>query len=163
VMRKQERVDGTLRPPEEIEVCFRARPYSVSMKWRQGAGDADRVLYVEGENDGKMLAHPTGLAGRIKKVVALDPDSPHVRRSGRYDIREFGLRKTLERTLADWKASRDRGTLRAEYLGTRQLVPAGDRPCYTLRRTDPQTDGEEILEATVFIDEETWFQVGTVL
>ncbi len=111
-----------------------------------------------------MLVRPTGLAGRIKKVAAVDPDSPQAREAGRYDIKNFGMRNTLRRTLADWKASRDRGTLRAEYLGVNTLLTAGDRPCYTLRRTDPQPEGdEEITDATLYIDEQTWFPVGTVL
>jgi hypothetical protein len=161
IMEKQERLDGTLQPPEVIEVCFRARPYSVFMHWLQGAGRAASALYVAGENEGKMLVHPSGLAGRLVSVKAVDPEGPEARAGGRYPITEFGLRKTLQRTLKDWRAAKDKGTLRVEYLGVEKVRTVGDRPCYTLRRhQEPDADG--VTEVTVYLDKETWFQVGTV-
>ena len=162
-MQKQERIDGQLHSLEVIDVAFRAHPYSVFMRWREGASQADRALYVAGQNDGKMLVHPTGLIGRLVSVAAIDPEGSRAREAGRYSIKDFGLKKTLERTLKDWKSAREKGTLRVKYLGVRKLGPAGDRPCYTLRRTYPKPDVEGITEVTVYIDRQTWFQVGTVL
>jgi hypothetical protein len=163
VLEKQERIDGKLQPPEVVAVSYRARPHSVLLRWLQGARRAQSVLYVEGANGGKMLVHPTGVLGRFEKVVALDPEGPQAHHSGRYTIKQFGLRETLERTLHDWKAAREEGALHAEYAGTQKVAPAGDRPCYTLVRTLPEPDEEGVTEVTVYIDEETWFQVGTVL
>ncbi len=162
-MEKQERIDGQLQPPEVIAVSYRAHPHSVLMHWLQGARRAQSALYVEGSNDGKMLVHPTGLVGRLRKVVALDPDGSEAHAAGRYSIKELGLRETVERTLRDWKAAQKKGTLHARYAGTQKLGPAGDRPCYTLVRTLPEPDDEGLTEVTAYIDVETWFQVGTVL
>ena len=61
IMEKQERIDGRLQPREVVEVYFRTKPYSVFMRWLNGARLAKSVLYVEGENGGQMLAHPAGL------------------------------------------------------------------------------------------------------
>jgi hypothetical protein len=159
---KQERIDGVLRPPEVIDVAFRARPYSVLMRWRQGARRAASALYVEGQNDGQMLVHPTGVAGLLRKVVALGPDGPQARQASRYSIKEFGLRKTLARTLRDWQTAHDQGTLQAEYLGIQKL-PGGERPCYVLRATFQRPQKDDIVETTVLLDQDTWLQVGTVL
>ncbi len=159
---KQERINGQLGPLEVIQVAFRAHPYSVFMKWLQGARKAQSVLYVEGENNDKMLVHPTGLVGRLITDVARDPDGPEARQEGFYSIREFGLRKTLERTLRDWRAAKDQGTLKVEYLGVRKVGATGNRPCYTLHRTQ-EPDARGVTDVTVYIDTETWFQVGTVL
>ena len=43
------------------------------------------------------------------------------------------------------------------------MPETGGRPCYTLRRTfdKPQDDG--IIQSAVFINQDTWFQIGTVL
>jgi hypothetical protein len=98
IMDKQERIDRKLHPPEVVEVFYRARPHSVLTRWLQGERRARSALYVEGENDGKVLIHPTGLIGRFKPVVAVDPDGPLARAAGRYGIKDFGLRETLERT-----------------------------------------------------------------
>jgi hypothetical protein len=163
VFQKQEYIDGRLQPPEVIEVAFRAQPYSVFMHWAKGARRAATVLYIEGQNDGKMLVHPTGLVGVIRPVVALDPEGPQAREAGRYSIKEFGLRRTLERTLKDWKAARASGTARVEYVGVENVPAAGDRSCYVLRATFHQPHKDGIAQTTVLIDQETWFQVGTVL
>ena len=133
------------------------------MKWVRGARQAQRVLYVAGENDDKMLVHPTGWAGRLVKVVTRDPDGPEARQEGFYSIREFGLQTTLERTLRDWKAAQAAGTLKVEYLGVRNVRATGNRPCYTLHRISREADARGVTDVTVYIDTETWFQVGTVL
>ncbi len=114
VMHKQERIKGELHPVEVIDASFRAHPYSVFMHWGKGAGRAASALYVEGENGGKMLVRPTGLAGKLFSVKSVDPNGPEARAGGRYTITEFGLKKTLERTLRDWKAAKEKGTLRVE-------------------------------------------------
>jgi hypothetical protein len=163
VLQKQERIGDVLKPIEVIEVSFRARPYSVFMHWHEGARGITSALYVQGENDGKVLVHPTGVLGWLHPVAPLDPKGTLAREASRYNIAEFGFKKMLERTLADWKAAREKGTLHAEYLGTRKLPAAGDRLCYVLRRTLRQPDAEGIQEATVYLDVETWFPIGTVL
>jgi len=133
------------------------------MHWVRGAKRAASVLYVEGENEDKMLVRPTGLAGAFVKVAARDPEGDEARQAGRYTIKQFGLNKTLQRTLTDWKAIRDKGALKVAYLGVRKVREVGDRPCYTLRRTAVEPEKDGLSEVTVYIDKETWLQVGTVL
>jgi hypothetical protein len=162
-MEKQERIDGSLQPLEDVDVRFRAAPYSVLMRWRQGARRAASVLYVAGENGGKLLAHPTGLAGRFVSTVPLDPDGPEVRGSGRYSIKDFGLRRMLVDTLAAWRDARQTGTLDVKYLGVQSVNAVGDRPCYVLRRTIQEPGEDGVAEITVYVDKDTWMQVGTIL
>jgi hypothetical protein len=160
---KQERVNGKLMPSEDVEVFFRTKPHSIFMRWLRGAQRAAAVLYVEGENKNQMLVHPTGVAGTFVKVVSRDPEGAEARQAGRYPITQFGLKKTLERTIKDWKAARDKGTLQVAYLGVRKVHEAGDRLCYTIRRTIAQPEKDGLAQVTVYLDKETWFQVGTVL
>jgi hypothetical protein len=162
-MEKQERIGDELQPREVIEIAFRAQPYSVYMRWLQGARRAKAVLYVEGENDNQMVVHPTGVAGLLAPTVKIDPNGPQAREAGRYSIKEFGLQKTLERTLANWKTAQKNGALHVEYLGLREIAGTGDRPCYTLRRTYTKPDSEGVVQGTAFIDKQTWFQTGTML
>src|SRR5205085_11055163 len=129
--------------------------------WLRGARKADSVLYVAGQNKDMMLVHPTGLAGAFVKVVSRDPEGDEARQAGRYTIKEFGLKKAMARALKDWKAARDQGTLQVEYLGIRKVREAGDRLCYTLHRTQ-KADQEGLTDITIYIDKETWLQVGTV-
>ncbi len=165
ILHKQERIDGRLRPSEEIEVAFRQKPFSVLLTWLAGPSRAARVLYVRGENDNQLLVLPAGtLAQRLVGVVRRDPLGADARQSGRYPLTQFGIRFGMERVWASWQAARDAGELHVEYLGKKRIAETGDRLCYILRRTrfaHPEEDG--ITAIMIFVDAETWLQVGTIL
>jgi hypothetical protein len=163
LMIKQERIGQKLQPTEEIEIFHREKPRSTFMRWLKGQRRAAAVLYVDGENKGMMLVHPSGLAGRLAPVVALDPEGPEAKDAGRYSVKQVGLQEGLARTLRDWKLAKEKGTLRVKYLGVRTVVEAGNRDCYTLQRKCEPGENQEILEVTVYIDKETWRQIRTVL
>jgi hypothetical protein len=171
-MLKQERLAGKLQPPELIAVSFREKPFSVLLRWIEGARLANAALYVEGENQesvkgtsrAMMLVHPAGLAGRLVKVVSRDPEGEEARQSGRYTLPQFGIELGTLRTLNTWKAAKARGQLNVEFLGEEKVKEAGDRLCYKLRRPrydKPEEDG--VTELTIFVDKETWLQVGSEL
>jgi hypothetical protein len=163
ILHKQERIDGKLQPSEDIECFYREQPFSVFMHWLHGQRKAESSLYVEGQNGGKMLARPAGVAGIFVKVVERDVDGEDARQSGRYTMKEFGLKAAIQKTYRDWKAAKDKGTLQVQYLGVRKVREVGDRLCYTLRRTcaEPEEDGVKVV--TIYIDKENWLQVGSVL
>jgi Protein of unknown function (DUF1571) len=163
ILQKQERSDGILMPREETEVAFRSKPHSVFMHWLRGTRRAESVLYVTGENDNKMLIHPSGVAGVFAKVVSRDVDGADAKQSGRYTLDTFGFKKSMERTLKAWKGARDRGALRIEYLGIRKVKETGDRLCWALRRTYDRPEEDGVLEGTFYFDKETWLQTGVVL
>jgi len=162
VMQKRERIDGKERPPEEIEVWFRERPYAVHLHWLKGARLAQRAVYVAGENDGQMLVLPAGWR-RLAGVVARDPDGPDARQSGRFSIKEYGLKNGLLRALRAWEAAQEAGQLHVEYLGERKLPEAGDRECLGLHRTrfaHPEEDG--VADQTLWFDRDTWLLAGSL-
>jgi hypothetical protein len=163
ILHKQERIGGQLQPSEDIELFVRTQPFSVLMHWVKGQRLAESALYVEGQNDGKMLAHPAGLAGALVKVVSRDPDGPDAKQSGRYSIKDAGLKNGLLRTYSAWKAAEEEGVLHVEYLGIRKVREANDRLCYTLRRKYEKPDEEGTSEVTTYIDKENWFQIRSVL
>ena len=160
---KQERIGGTLRPAERIEVHFREKPFSVLMDWQEGASLARKTLYVTGENDNKLLALPAGWRS-IAGIVRRDPDDPDAKRSARYPITEFGLQKGSKRTLKAWKAARDRGDWKINFLGTETPAELGKRPCWAVRRVEsPSRDADGIVTSTFFFDTRTYLQLGSVL
>jgi hypothetical protein len=163
ILHKQERIGGILQPSEDIECYYREQPYSVFMHWLRGQRKAESSLYVEGENGGKMLAKPAGLAGVFVKVVERDVDGEDARQSGRYTMKEFGLKAAIQKTYRDWKAAKEKGTLRVQYLGVRKVREAGDRLCYVLRRTCTVPEEDGVTDVTIYIDKENWLQVGSVL
>ncbi len=90
---KQEATDKKLQDPESISLKIRHRPFSVYMKWEESGQE---VLFVEGKNDGKLLAKPTGLASLVG-TVRLDPDSKDAMRNSRYPITEAGIGRLVAR------------------------------------------------------------------
>jgi len=163
--RKRERIGGTLYPLEVIDVAFRDKPHSVLFVWKQGQRKAAAALYVEGENNGKMLARPAGkLAAALAGIVERDLDSPDAKQSGRYGLNEFGLKKGLSRILTAWKKADESKTLFVEYLGEKKVPETGDRLCHVFHRgkyAQPEDDG--VTDLTLYIDAETLLMNGTVL
>lgn len=160
---KQERVGGTLYPPEVIQVSFREKPFSVLMDWQDGARLARKSLYVEGENSGRMLVLPAGWRA-IVGVVAADTGDYRAKNHTRYPITEFGLLTGTQRTLKSWKAARERGELKVRFLGTESPEELKKRPCWVVERVErPSRDPEGITTTTFYFDPTTYLQLGSIL
>lgn len=162
-LQKQERLEGKLQRSEIMEAWFREEPFSVLLEWKEGARLANRVMYVRGQNNEKLLVKPAGLLS-LAGIVEREPLGPEAKQSGRYPLTEFGIAVGMQRTLASWRAARDEKALHIEYQGEKKIREAGDRLCYVFKRTGylrPEEDG--IVEYTTYIDKETWLQVGSIL
>jgi hypothetical protein len=162
-MQKQERLQGRLQNKEIIEVAFREQPYSVAMHWLEGARKADRVAYVAGENDGMMLAHPTGVAGKFVKSVKRKVDSEEARESGRYTLDQFGFKNSLKRILTSMQEAKKKQQLRLEFAGEAKVLESDQRICFKLKRAyaQPEADGTE--ELTIYVDRENFLPLGIVV
>jgi hypothetical protein len=160
---KRERIAGNLKPLEKIEVFFRENPFSVYFDWIEGAGMAQKVLYVKGENENKLLARGSG-ALKYLPVFAKAVDGAEAKNNGRYPIDQFGIYLGTKRSVASMEKAQQRGQLYLKYEGIFKVAELGDRQCYKLVRTPyvPLED-EGVYEYTLFIDTESWLQIGSVL
>ena len=160
---KRERLDGKLKRMEKLEVHFRETPFSVHMHWLETTGQADKALYVKGENNGKLLARGRGIL-KLSGIWTKDIDSPEAKRDGRFTIDHFGVNQATIRTIAAMHRAQERGKLFLTYHGLYKVPEVGDRLCYKFVRApyDPPED-EGLNELTLYIDQETWLQVGSVL
>lgn len=130
---RQEVYNGQLQPRVVSEFKFREAPFSVAMHLTQGAGRADRAVFVEGQNQGKMLVHPTGVLGRIIPCASVDPDGEEARRNSSRTIREFGIRNMLTALIERYQAGGEEGQLQAECLG---VYERGGMRVLVLRASD---------------------------
>jgi hypothetical protein len=164
---RRERINGKLHDLEVTEVRFREKPFGVFMNWKEGTRflGPQAVLYVENENEGKVLARPAGrLAQFAAGIVSKDVEGSDAKNSGRYTLNHFGLHLGTKRTLATMRKAQERGTLHVQYYGIERVPQLDHRPCYKFVRTpyDP-VEEEGVNELTLFIDVETWLQTGSVL
>src|SRR5262249_39634212 len=147
----QERLKGTLKKEEVVDVAFREKPFSVRMDWRKGWGKARRLLYVQGENGGKVLVRPSGpVAWRLGVVVARDPRDADVTGASRYPPTEFGIKIGMQRALAAWEAAKKRGDLKVTFLGEKRVKELGGRACWVVKRSGYKKPEDDGITGTVF-------------
>src|SRR5262249_32211754 len=74
-----------------IELRFQA-PFKVYMAWREPHAGRT-IVYVEGENENKILVNPGGLLGFLR--LKLEPTGALATQNAHHTIREVGLQKTV--------------------------------------------------------------------
>lgn len=180
LMHKQERIAGVLQPPEVVNVLVREQPFAVRMLWVSGSrkvlGNAvEGALYAAGENGGRMTVWRPSAFVDFLRYTDVSPTDGTARGAARYSLAEAGLGHTMNRTLAAWTAARERGPGTVAYVGTRPVAELGGQRCHVVRRTctppegdrflasDPEPSAERFASSLVFLDPESWVQVGAEL
>jgi len=104
---KQERISGKLGKEQVISFKFKENPFSIFMQWRENAGPIDRLLYVEGMHNNKMIVRPNGSFRRWIKSVKLDLNSKKVRKVSLRKCDEFGFYRIIQETLRIYKLAKN--------------------------------------------------------
>ncbi|WP_437185921.1 DUF1571 domain-containing protein [Planctomicrobium sp. SH668] len=97
-LQQQVKKGDVLHDVELIDFKLQRAPFSVYMKWQV---DGQEVLYVEGQNNGRLLAHPTRGITAFRNVWFLKPDSPQAMQKSRYPLTNIGIEK-LTQTVNDF-------------------------------------------------------------
>lgn len=149
---KQERVDGSICDPQVMELKLRHRPFSVYMRWF--VGDKGReVLYVDNENDGKMLVKLGGLKGRLLPVMRLDPNGSMALRESRHAITNVGL-LNLARKIITYRRQELEAGVRIRCVMTDDQS-FDKRPCYCFVVEYPDQETSNVYRKSVqYIDKE---------
>jgi hypothetical protein len=175
ILRKAEKIGDRLHDYEETTCWSRENPFSVYMEWTKTSSTKSdffssvkqpkKVLYVQGENKDLILAV-------LQKKVPFRPaveettlDSTDSKKSSRFTIDEFGMGKSLERTVASMRSAQGRGQLHLKYLGEMDKEPRlGNVPVYVfLRKPYEPLEEDHLNEFKLYIDKKHWLQVGSIL
>lgn len=92
---KQEFLGGELSENQVINLKCRHKPFSVYMKWVVG-DKGQELLYVDGQNEDKMLVKMGGLKGRLVPTLKLDPTGSLAMKESRYPITKAGIMALAE-------------------------------------------------------------------
>lgn len=89
---------GTLRERDRMQLKIRHEPYSVYLDW---ADKGQQVLYVEGANDGRMLARRT--RGLLQRTVKLPPTSRIAMMDALQPVTDVGLLRLVQKARRELK------------------------------------------------------------
>jgi hypothetical protein len=163
---KKERINGQLRPEEQMAARFREDPMSVYLKWeRPGKSLAHQALYVRGQlrdEEGNELAYvnPAGPIALLAKRVKQEIHGASARQASRRFIDQFGFANSLRLILKYSDIARERDELDLRFVGEGEV---NGRPTYVIERRLPYTgEGGEYPDAllVVHIDQELRLPTG---
>jgi outer membrane lipoprotein-sorting protein len=97
---KRERIDGKLGEHEYMFAKIRQQPFSVYLYFLgPDSVKGQEVIYVDGVNDGNMLAHAGSGVRAMVGTVSLKPQSMLAMAGNRYPITELGVENLTRRLL----------------------------------------------------------------
>ena len=95
---KRERIDGKLGEHEYMFAKIRHEPFSVYLYFlAPDTVKGQEVIFVDGKNDGNMLAHAGSGVRAMMGTVALKPQSMIAMQGNRYAITEIGVENLAKR------------------------------------------------------------------
>jgi hypothetical protein len=161
---KRERVGGTLGDYEYMLAKVRNRrvkdgkvvvPFSVYMYFVKPANVKGReVLYVEGANNDKMIAHEGGSGGKYLPTVWIKPNGVIAMRGNRYPITEVGIENLILKLIERGEQDKVRGLGNCEVTYHKDAKING-RTCTLLQIKHPRpAPNLDFHMAQIFIDDE---------
>jgi hypothetical protein len=150
VFRKQERLDGSLRPEQKVAIRFREEPFSVAMEWLENAPAADRLLYVEDKYNGQMLVRPSFVLAR-GLTIRKDPEAKDVLKQTLRPVTRFGFKRGLTHLIKVYRHARQSGELEAKFEGYAQL---DGRTVLLLKRILPDKPEYPAPVTEIYVDTE---------
>ncbi len=158
---KQERINGVLQPEEYMFAEIRNRkvkdgvlvtPLSAYLYFlKPGSVKGREVIYVEGQNNGKMVAHESGVLG-IVPAIWLKPNGPIAMRGQLYPITEIGIETLVGRLIEKGERDRKRGECTVEFIKGAKI---NGRVCTVLQVKHPtRRPWFDFHIARIFMDDE---------
>lgn len=153
VMVKRERHEGKVSNYEYMFIKVRHKPLSVYLYFLDPpAVKGQEVIYVQGQNDGKMLAHPVGIRQKIVGTVKLDPNGPIAMRGNHYPITEIGMLNLVRRMIEVGDHDAQYGECEVKFMPGAKV---NGRTCTCLQIVHPVPRREFMFHiARIFVDDE---------
>jgi hypothetical protein len=135
MMVKRERIDGKLGDYQYVHTKVRNKPFSIYMYFlAPDAVKGREAIYVEGQNDGKLIGHDSGFKGRLVKRLYLDPNSPLVMANQRYPITKAGIRNLTKELIEVGEHDSQFGECEVKFF---QGAKVQDRVCTCIQVVHP--------------------------
>lgn len=149
---KHERIGGKLQDPESMFIKVRQQPFSVYLYFLSPESKkGQEVIYVEGQNNGNMLAHGVGVR-KLVGTVSLAPTSALAMAGQRYPITEIGIGNLTKRLIEVAEHDKQYGECDVKFFKGAKI---NGRPCLCIQVTHPVPRKNFLFNvARVFIDDQ---------
>jgi hypothetical protein len=150
---KRERIDGKLGEHEYMFAKIRHEPFSVYLYFlAPEAVKGQEVIYVDGQNDGLMLAHAGSGVRAMVGTVSLKPQSMLAMQGNRYAITEIGVENLARRLVEVAEHDKQFGECDVNFFPNAKV---NGRVCTCIQVTHPVPRRNFRFHlARVFIDDE---------
>lgn len=133
---------------------FRVEPMSAYLKFKE-PHEGREVIYVHGKNDGKLLAHETGIKS-IVGTVALLPTSSQAMSESKHPITEIGIAKLVGGIIQHWEREIKFGEIDVKYYPKAKHTLFGKQEHLVIEATHPRPRKQfEYHRARLWIDRKT--------
>lgn len=153
ILLKCEAEGGALGEPQRLLVKVRHQPFSVYVYFYDPSDRrGDEAIYVEGRDDGNLLAHTTGIMGTMLGTLSLKPDGLVAMEGQRHPLTDIGILH-LSRRIAQ-AAEHGLSDTRCQVAIMRGQT-VGDRSCRCIQVCNPD-DRQRYLFSRwrVYVDDE---------
>ena len=118
---------------------------------RAPAAAGREVIWVQGKNEGKLVAHESGFKNFLR--VNLDPNGFVAMMGNRYPISDIGMFNLVQQLIVKGRAHRQHGECEVQFF---QNAKVDGRPASLIQVTHPERRPYfEFYRAQIFIDQET--------
>ena len=162
ILVKRERIDGVLNDESYMTTKIRNEkrdaagnvtvPFGVYLKFLKPSSVKGReVIYVAGENNGKLIAHEGGFKGKFTPSLYLDPNGTLAMMGQRYPIYDAGIENLCKKLIA--RGQRDRAVGMCQVNITEAVI--NQRTAKRIEVVHPQRKkGLDFHIARIFVDDE---------
>ncbi|NLX99369.1 MAG: DUF1571 domain-containing protein [Rhodopirellula sp.] len=150
---KRERLNGELGDYQYMFLKVRQKPFSVYIYFLDPPSlKGQELIWIEGQNNGKLWAHPPGLQNMLIGTVQLDPTGTLAMRGQRYPVTEVGIANLVKRLIEVGEQDAQYGECEVKFF---QGAKINDRTCTCIQVMHPVPRRNFIFHiARIFIDDE---------
>lgn len=147
---KKEIVNGRV-VVHSMSMKIRHKPFSTYLRFHK-PHEGREVIFVDGANQGNLLAHETGIKS-VVGTVSLHPKSPEALSESKEPITEIGIAKMASHIIEQWKYESKYGECEVKYYPNAKL---GERTCKVIESSHPVPRKQFAFHITrLYIDKET--------
>lgn len=140
---------------QKMKLKIRHDPFSVYLFF-ENPNNGREVIFVDGRNNGNLLAHDVGLKGLIG-TLELSPTGNQAMSENRHPITKAGISNLVTALIAQWELESKYGETDVKYFKDAKLA---DMTCRVVESSHPRPRNQFKFHKTrLWVDEETGFPV----